>query len=136
MGTTALWFWERFLRPKESSRPPTKAPPRPSHRSAPSQAPVVDVLSELEPHLRRLHEGRAEHEAIGGLLAALRTSFDIEPVIEEVGPYSDTLLGRYTLGEPVGPERAVRVWEPYWRRGDAVLFKGTLRQSESGVNDK
>lgn len=125
-----LWLRERRLHRSPPADPPAPPPPAPD--------PVASFLRGLEVHLRRLADARDEHRDIAGLLDALRRDHRIEPVEEgeAVAHFSDDLLQRYTLGEPLGDDKAVRVWEPYWRRGDEVLFKGTLRRPEGAGADE
>ena len=62
-------------------------------------------------------------------LAMLETNHAIVEVDESIETFSDTLLARYRLGEPLEPGVRIQVWDRCWTRGDEVLFRGTLRRA-------
>lgn len=126
-------LWSLLVRARDELRrsPTAGASPVDSDNST----IVTDFLRTLEPYLRRIASIPSPDPEVASFLNSLRVDHGIRAVTEEVSAFSDHLLERYQLGEPLGEHRTVVVWERHWVMGDKLLFKGTLRAADRQATD-
>lgn len=101
----------------------------------PKEETALDFLKSVEVQLRRLSAMKNKPKEVENFLRSLEREHGIAEVDESIDVFTDDLVNRYRLDESLGPDRVVCVWEPYWKKNDTILFKGTLRTRKNGNSE-